>query len=173
MSPTWPQLGPQNKLRSLDIDPKNRSNFELLLGSSLDPKIDPKTTPKSIKNRSKIDLKRKPEENTRKSKNEQPSSVFACFFNVCGGQFFIKNRSKIGSKVDQTNDAQNDRFWERFWIDFGAILGVKNAPKSIKNGIKNKSDFKPKTDPRPPTVDGGAGSLGTPLALSRPVSETN
>ena len=48
----------------------------------------------------------------------------------------MKNRSKIGSKVDEKNDLQHHRFWERFWVDFGAILGVQNGPKSIKNGIK-------------------------------------
>ena len=50
-------LGSQNEPKSLKNQSKNRSNFELLLGSSLDPKIVPKTTQKSIKNRSKIDLK--------------------------------------------------------------------------------------------------------------------
>ena len=33
-------------------------------------------------------------------------------------------------------------------------------PKSKKNGIKNKSDFKTKTDPRPTTSGGGPGRRG-------------
>ena len=45
-------------------------------------------------------------------------------------------------------------------------MGVKNAPKSIKNGIKNKSEIKTKTDPRPTTSDGGAGSPAAPLGGS-------
>ena len=131
----------------------------------------PKSFEKRPQNRSKIDPKSISQGSQKKTHENLKMSTpptFFLFFNVCGGQHFSKHRSKIGSKVDQKNDAQNDRFWERFWINFGAILGVKNASKSIKNGIKNKSDFKTKTDPRPATSDGGAGSLGTPLAPSRP-----
>ena len=47
-------------------------------------------------------------------------------------------------------------------------MGVKNGPKSIKNGIKNKSDFKPKTDPRPTTVDGGGRVAGDPVGPVAP-----
>ena len=45
-------------------------------------------------------------------------------------------------------------------------MGVKNAPKSIKNGIKNKSEIKPKTDTRPTIVGPQAWSPGAPLGGS-------
>ena len=48
-------------------------------------------------------------------------------------------------------------------------MGVKNGPKSIKNGIKNKSDFKTKTDPRPTISEAQACLPEPPLAPSRPV----
>ena len=45
-------------------------------------------------------------------------------------------------------------------------MGVQNAPKSIKNGIKNNSEIETKTAPRPPRSDPLAGSPGGPLGGS-------
>ena len=129
-------LAAQNEPKSLKNPSKNRSNFELLLGSSLDPKIVPKTTPKVIKNRSKIDLKSDHSTKTRILVLTHKNQWFLHIFHSPGGPKSIKNRSKISSKIDQKKDPQKDRFWERFLVDFGAKLGPKIDPKSIQNGIE-------------------------------------
>ena len=106
------------------------------MGSSLDPKIAPKTTPKVIKNRSKIDLKSDHSTKTRILVLTNTNQWFLHIFHSPGGPKSIKNRSKISSKVDQKKDPQKDRFWERFWLDFGAKLGAKIDKKSIQEGIE-------------------------------------
>ena len=70
----------------------------------------------------------------RKSKNVKKPLVFLMIFEVWGDRKAIKNRSKIGSKVDEERDAQNCRFRKRFWVDFGAKLGRKREPRQAKTG---------------------------------------
>ena len=106
------------------------------MGSSLDPKIVPKTTPKVIKNRSKIDLKSDHSTKTRILVLTHKNQWFLHIFHSPGGPKSIKNRSKIGSKVDEKKHPQKHRFWERFWFDFGAKLGAKIDKKSIQEGIE-------------------------------------
>ena len=101
----------------------------------MDPKIDQKTSPKSIKNRSKIDIKRKPEENTRKSKNEQPSSVFACFLMSAGVNFSSKIHPKSVQKlIKQTMHKTID-----LGSDFGSILEPSWGSKTVQNRSKTGS----------------------------------
>ena len=57
-------------------------------------------------------------------------------FGVPGSRKSMKNRSKIGSKVDEKKVPQNHRFWKRFWVDFRATLGPKIDHKSIQEGIE-------------------------------------
>ena len=103
-------LGSQNEPKSLKNQSKNRSNFELLLGSSLDTKIGPKTTPKVIKNRSKIDLKSDHCTKTRTLVLTHKSKWFLHIFHSPDGPNSIKHQSKISSKGDQKTDPQKDRF---------------------------------------------------------------
>ena len=139
----WPKcrqhgrnLAPQTSQNREKNRSKNRSNFELLLGSSLDPKIVPKTPPKVIKNRSKIDLKSDHSTKTRILVLTHKNQWFLHMFHSPGGPKSIKNRSKIGSKVDQKKDPQKDRLWERCWVDFGAKLGPKIDQASIQQGVE-------------------------------------
>ena len=75
----------------------------------------------------------------------------------------IKNRSKIDEKSCPKIDQKKDPFWDPCWVDFGPILETKIDQKWIQNGIKNKSDLKPKTDTRPPTSEVRAWSPAAPL----------
>ena len=99
----------------------------------MDPKIDQKTSPKSIKNRSKIDIKRKPEENTRKSKNEQPSIVFACFLMSAGVNFLSKIDPKSVEKLIKKRCTKQS-IWgailDRFWSHLGGSKTVQNRSKT-------------------------------------------
>ena len=65
------------------------------MGSSLDPKIVPKTTPKVIKNRSKIDLKSDHSTKTRILVLTHKNKWFLHIFHSLGGTKSIKNLSKI------------------------------------------------------------------------------
>ena len=90
-----PNLAAQNEPKSLKNPSKNRSNFELLLGSSLDTKIVPKTTPKVIKNRSKIDLKNDHSTKTRILVLTHKNQWFLHIFQSPGGRKAINNQQKI------------------------------------------------------------------------------
>ena len=72
------------------------------MGSSLDPKIAPKTTPKVIKNRSKIDLKSDHSTKTRILVLTHKNQRFLHIFHSHRGSKSIKNRSKIRPRQPKT-----------------------------------------------------------------------
>ena len=104
----------------------------------------PKSDPKSIKNQSKIDVKRKPEENTRKSKNEQPSCIFACFLMSAG----VKISSKIDPKSVQKLIKKTMHKTIDFGSDFGSILEPSWGSKTLQNRSKTGSKTRAKLSRR-------------------------
>ena len=98
--------------------------------------MDPKTAPNSIKNRSKIDPTRKPEEKNRKGPKMNNPPPILLVFDARDGRKLNKIDRKSVRNLVRNPIQKKHRFWKRFWVDFRATLVPKIDHKSIQEGIE-------------------------------------
>ena len=84
------------------------------------------------------------QEEIGKSVKTNNTTMFLLDFCCPSGSNIEGKIKKIGSKTIRNWSALPKAIFEGFWSILKAILGAKMEPKSKKNGIKNKSDFKTK-----------------------------